>query len=269
MGEEFIADTIQSVLDQSFQSFEIVVVDDCSTDQTESIVLKFSDDRIRYYKNETNLGPQGNWNRCLELVTGKYYKLLPHDDLLLTDCIQTQVDVFEHDQDMQIALVFGAKIVINSRGKRLLTRYTLGKRSCRISANRLINKCIRSGSNMIGEPGNGLIRANLIEQVGKYSDTYPYVIDLDYWFRVLLHGDAYYSAQITSCFRVSELAWSTKIGKKQYNDYVGMIQKYAGDDRYEINAFSKILGTVNSYLASFVRRVLYVLLRFYNNDKSI
>lgn len=267
-GDEFIGDAIQSVLDQSYQSFEIIVVDDCSPDGTAAVINRFSDDRINYYKNETNLGPEGNWNRCLELINGKYYKLLPHDDVLIADCIQSQVEVLEADNDKQIALVFGGKAIIDSRGKRLLTRYPLGKKSLRLSANDLINKCIKSGSNIIGEPGNGLIRSELAAEIGRYDDTYPYVIDLDYWFRALLHGDAYYTGQISSCFRISEQAWSTRIGKKQHDDYFGMIEKYSSDPRYKISTFSKILGKMNSYIISFGRRVLYVVLRFSNTQNS-
>jgi len=261
-GEQFIAEAIQSVLNQSYQSFEILIVDDCSPDGTAEVVKKFTDDRIRYYRNERNLGPEGNWNKCLKLIKGKYYKLLPHDDVLMSNCLQSQVDVFEADFDKTIALVFGAKTVINSHGKKLFTRLPLGKKALRISSKDLINRCIRSGSNIIGEPGNGLIRAELIDEIGRYSQVFPYVIDLDYWFRVLLHGDAHYTGQITSCFRISEQAWSTRIGKEQHSDYFGMVKKYAADPRYDISSFSRLLGKINSFVVSLLRRLVYILLRF-------
>lgn len=168
-GAKFIGQTIQSVLNQSHQSFEIIVVDDCSPDQTAAVINGFDDQRIRYYKNAKNLGPEGNWNRCLDLVNGRYYKLLPHDDILMPDCLASQVAVLDADIDEEVALVFGAKAIINADGKRLMSRFPLGKRPLRMAPQKLINKCIRSGSNIIGEPGNGLIRAELIEKSGNIT----------------------------------------------------------------------------------------------------
>ncbi len=260
-GEQYLADAIQSVLDQNYRSLEVIIVDDCSPDSTAEVVAKFKDDRIHYFRNEVNLGPEGNWNRCLELANGDYYKLLPHDDILMPDCIETQVSVFEADIEKKIALVFGGKAVINADGKSIVTRIPLGKRALTLKADELIQKCIRSGANIIGEPGCGLIRSELIDKVGPYNADYPYVIDLDYWFRVLLHGDAHSTGKITSKFRISENAWSTKIGKKQHSDYFGMVEKYSADPRYKINAVSKLLGKINSYIVSLMRRTLYLWLR--------
>jgi glycosyltransferase involved in cell wall biosynthesis len=268
MGGEFIAETIQSILDQNYESLEIIIVDDCSTDDTREVVGRFEDHRISYHLNETNLGPKGNWNRCLALVNGKYYKLLPHDDLLLPNCVQNQVDVLERDINKEIAITFGARKIIKSDGSNLMSRYPLGKREIRLETRRLVNKCIRSGSNIVGEPGNGLIRADLITLVGDYDDEYPYLIDLDYWFRVLLHGDAHYSGHETSCFRISESAWSTKLGKKQHSDYLGFINKYSTDHRYEVTRMSKLLGSLNSYLASRFRRLVYIMLHIFSARKA-
>jgi len=260
-GEQYLADAIQSVLDQNYQSLEVIIVDDCSPDSTAEIVARFKDDRIHYFRNEVNLGPEGNWNRCLELANGDYYKLLPHDDILMPDCIESQVSVFEADIEKKVALVFGGKAVIDADGKSIVTRIPLGKRALTIKSDELIQKCIRSGANIIGEPGCGLIRSELIDKVGQYSATYPYVIDLDYWFRVLLHGDAHSTGKVTSKFRISENAWSTRIGKKQHSDYFGMVEKYAADPRFKINAVSKLLGKINSYIVSLLRRTLYLWLR--------
>jgi glycosyltransferase involved in cell wall biosynthesis len=269
MGGEFIAETIQSVLDQTYESLEIIIVDDCSPDGTREIVSEFDDHRVSYHLNETNLGPKGNWNRCLELVNGKYYKLLPHDDLLLPNCVQNQVDVLEADVGKEIAMAFGAKRIIKSGGIKLMSRYPLGKKEIRLETRGLVNKCIRSGSNIIGEPGNGMIRADLITLVGAYDDEYPYLIDLDYWFRVLLHGDAHYSGREASCFRISENAWSTKLSKKQHSDYLGFINKYSADHRYEVTRMNKLLGSLNSYLTSHFRRLVYIILRFSSTRKAV
>ena len=92
-GELFIRAAIESVLQQSFQDFELIISDDNSPDETQAIVESFEDPRIIYIRQDKNLGPEGNWNSCLSLARGKYFKLLPHDDLLRTDCLSRQVAV--------------------------------------------------------------------------------------------------------------------------------------------------------------------------------
>jgi len=73
--------TIESVLNQTFIDFELIIVDDCSTDNTENIVRSINDKRIKYYKTPINLRPPRSWNYAARLAQGKYFALLPHDDL--------------------------------------------------------------------------------------------------------------------------------------------------------------------------------------------
>src|SRR2546423_6885320 len=87
-NEEFIAHTVKTVLDQTFSDFELVVVDDCSTDRSVSIVKGFSDPKIRLFQNSRNLGLGQNWNRALSRARGKYVKLLCGDDLLHATCLE-------------------------------------------------------------------------------------------------------------------------------------------------------------------------------------
>ena len=71
-GAEFIAEAIQSVLTQSFTDFELLVVDDHSSDNTLDIVRSFADSRLSIHQNEKRLGIPRNWNHCLALAQGEY-----------------------------------------------------------------------------------------------------------------------------------------------------------------------------------------------------
>ncbi|MFC6099532.1 glycosyltransferase family 2 protein [Olivibacter domesticus] len=76
---------IDSVLAQTVNNYELVIVNDCSPDAIDTLISTYSDNRIRYYKNETNAGAEhmvDNWNRCLALANGDYFVLLGDDDLL-------------------------------------------------------------------------------------------------------------------------------------------------------------------------------------------
>jgi glycosyltransferase involved in cell wall biosynthesis len=121
-GSAFLAAAIDSVLSQSYPHHEIWILDDNSPDDTQAIVSRYSDPRIKYLRNPKNLGPGGNWNRCLEVAQGKYFKLLPHDDLLAPRCLEEQVSVLEDDSAGKIALVFGFRQIIDPSGRILMTR---------------------------------------------------------------------------------------------------------------------------------------------------
>jgi glycosyltransferase involved in cell wall biosynthesis len=93
-GENFVSEAIQSILEQDFDDFELVITDNASTDTTADICLEFAlrDKRIRYVRNERNLGAAANFNRAFELSSGAYFKWCAHDDVLdrgfLTDCVR-------------------------------------------------------------------------------------------------------------------------------------------------------------------------------------
>lgn len=254
-GAAFIAETIQSVLDQSYKPFEILIFDDGSPDNTVDICKSFDDPRIKFSRNRKNLGPRGNWNKCLAAATGKYYKLLPHDDLLMPGSLRAQVGILESNPD--VALVFGTRNIISESGKPLMSRSPLGPKDQRFDGLKLVRKCIYNGSNFIGEPGNGLMRTSLTKTIGEYDDVHPYTIDLDYWFRALAHGEAYYIAAPHSAFRIHNASWTSEIGQDQHKDFVGTINKFSSDSLYKVSRITATLGKVNSALNMRARRLIF------------
>lgn len=80
-AEKFVEATIKSVLNQSYKDFEFVIVNDCSTDSSEKIILSFDDPRIKYIKNEKNMKISKTRNRGVENATGQYIAFLDSDDI--------------------------------------------------------------------------------------------------------------------------------------------------------------------------------------------
>lgn len=78
----YLKAALQSVVEQDYQNIEILISDNCSTDNTESVVKAFSDPRISYHRQEKNIGMVGNWNYCLEKAKGVFFMLLSDDDIL-------------------------------------------------------------------------------------------------------------------------------------------------------------------------------------------
>lgn len=87
----FIAESIKSVLAQTYPDWELIIVDDCSTDNTDEIVASFNDDRIRYFKNEKNSGAAVSRNRALREAKGKWIAFLDSDDLWLPEKLEKQI----------------------------------------------------------------------------------------------------------------------------------------------------------------------------------
>lgn len=88
---KFIKETIDSVLNQTYQNFEIIIVDDCSTDNTDEVVSAIKDDRIKYIKNEKNSGAAVSRNRALREAKGKWIAFLDSDDVWLPEKLEKQI----------------------------------------------------------------------------------------------------------------------------------------------------------------------------------
>jgi glycosyltransferase involved in cell wall biosynthesis len=100
-GEQYVEETIRSILAQDCTDFELIITDNASTDRTEEICRAFAvrDSRIRYVRNERNLGASANYNLGLSLATGEFFKWCACDDLISANCIGALVNALEQDPE--------------------------------------------------------------------------------------------------------------------------------------------------------------------------
>ena len=89
---EYICESIKSVVSQTYENWELIIVDDCSTDNTDEVVAQFSDKRIIYLKNEKNSGAAVSRNRALKAARGKWIAFLDSDDLWRADKLEKQIN---------------------------------------------------------------------------------------------------------------------------------------------------------------------------------
>ena len=90
--ERFIAETIKSVINQTYTNWELLIVDDCSTDKTDEIVASFNDNRIKYFHNEKNSGAALTRNKALREAKGEWIAFLDSDDLWMPEKLEHQID---------------------------------------------------------------------------------------------------------------------------------------------------------------------------------
>jgi glycosyltransferase involved in cell wall biosynthesis len=257
-GAPYIGPAIDSVLKQDNVDLEVIVVDDNSTDDTVAIVRSYDDPRVRLFQNPDNMGAEGNWNRALELAKGTYIKLLPQDDLLLPGCLATQMAVLAADKEENVAMVFGAREIIDE-SDRVITCRGFHSAAGRIPAAGLVRACVRKGTNVIGEPGAVLFRRSLAERVGRFDSAQPYVIDLDYWLRLLAHGDAWYMKQSVSAFRVSSGSWSVAIGTRQSRQFADFLDRVQQTGLISVSRWDVAIGKMQAKLNNVLRLLFYKL----------
>lgn len=116
-AEKYIIEAVESIIKQSYSNWELIIVDDCSTDSTNLVINKFSDARIHVYKNCDNKGIAYTTNRAIQLSSGKYLALLDDDDISMPNRLEKQVKLLEDNSDIDV--LGGRTIYIDADGKEI------------------------------------------------------------------------------------------------------------------------------------------------------
>lgn len=119
-ADSYLRHALTSALEQTYANLEIIVSDNCSSDGTEELVRGFADPRIRYFRQERNIGPINNFNFCVARARGRYFLLLHDDDLIDPDFVESCMDAVGSGPDVGIVLT-GAR-VIDGDGRTLSER---------------------------------------------------------------------------------------------------------------------------------------------------
>jgi glycosyltransferase involved in cell wall biosynthesis len=118
-GQEYVEGAIESLLAQTFEDFELIISDNASSDGTEEICRRYveKDRRVRYCRNEENLGGAFNFNRTFELATGEYFKWAGHDDRCEPSLIARCVEVL--DGCPEAVLCYPKTVEIDAENRRI------------------------------------------------------------------------------------------------------------------------------------------------------
>lgn len=194
----FLKDALDSVFAQTYSNFELVVVDNCSTDATGELVADYAarDRRVRYFCNEINIGPRENLNRCLQHASASYIKILCADDLLEPTCLEKSMR----------ALIDNADAVLVAHARRLvdadLQPIRIAGYSDRdelVAGQKMIDYSLFNG-NYIGEPSAVIFRKE--DALPGFDTSFRLMVDLELWLRLLEKGSLCYLAEPLSSFRV-------------------------------------------------------------------
>jgi glycosyltransferase involved in cell wall biosynthesis len=172
--QQYIGDAIQSVLNSSYSNFELIIVDDCSTDSTVEIARSFeeNDKRIKVYVNENNLGDYPNRNRAASYATGKYIKYVDSDDCLYPSGLEVMVAALELYP--QAAIAFSSLRLYDSKPYPLF-----------FSGAEALRKHFFEGGLLHAGPSTTIIRLDAFKTIGGFSGK-RYVSDYEAWLNICL-----------------------------------------------------------------------------------
>jgi len=173
-GADFIAEAIESVLEQTFTNWILLIRDNHSKDGTRDVVSRYlSDPRIRLIEGHTDLSMAGNYNACLALVQTKYYMLLCHDDYFYKKhALETGYKLMEENPSSPA--VYCDLMYVDSRRAALATRRF--HRSGLIDCSTLARRSILQARNLFGIPV--LARTSALGEA-RCDERLPYIVDLD------------------------------------------------------------------------------------------
>jgi glycosyltransferase involved in cell wall biosynthesis len=223
--EKYIAETIRSVIAQTFTDWELIVVDDRSTDGTADIVAGFAaaDARIKLIRNQENLGMMGNWNYGLSLCTARYFVKLDCDDVWAPEMLQACYTILE--QDPSVGMVFSQYRLIDDNNQPLpsiggdLPAYA---RNAAFTGTSLVKRGTYGMlMDNVLKQGIGLIRRRIFEEIGPFSlhDSG----DTEMWYRIGAHYRIYGINQVYYSYRVRPDNFTRtqilKLSKRERNLY--------------------------------------------------
>jgi len=196
-GEKYIGTATESVLAQTFKQFELIIVDNNSSDNTAAIIKKYTDDRIVYYKNPSTVSMGDNWNKCLSLCSGKYVCLLHADDSFLPDMLEEELKIIEGDE--KIGFVFSGVNYIDENGRLVSERWPFKNDYIAAGANEFKKHIF---GNYIHCP-SVMVRKECYDRVGGYKGSLRYFLDWDMWLRIELSSyKVAYISKILANYRI-------------------------------------------------------------------
>lgn len=182
----FLSEAIESVLRQDFADFEVVISDDCSTDDSFAIAQSFAEkeERIRVVRNPQNLGMVRNRNACLQLARGDYVKWLHADDFLFSPQALSRMAA-ALDSNRAVSLVASARRIVAEDSAPLETWSCFHERRP-LAGTTVIQRCLFEQRNMIGGPSAVMFRRGLASR--GFDEAFFVMADLEMWFHLLEQG---------------------------------------------------------------------------------
>lgn len=209
----FITEAIRSAQAQTYRNIEILVVDNCSTDNTRLIVESIKDKRLKYCRNPKNIGMKNNWNKCVQLAKGQFILILGDDDILYPDFVDETIKIYKNYPNL--GFIFTHTNKVDVEGQYLMRwGYDFCKPGYIKGGDYLLDTikygcCLTNSSTMI-------CHKRIYNSVGEYRQEFgANTFDFNMYLRIAEKYDVYFLDKTLTDYRihpaqVSELHWRRK-----------------------------------------------------------
>jgi glycosyltransferase involved in cell wall biosynthesis len=256
----YLGDTMRSVLNQTYDDFEVIVADHSSIDGTDAVLEPF-----RAYSKVRVLSPTpsgggavANWNRVSKEATGEWIKLVCGDDLLDTESLAKQIAAV--DDNPSSVMVASQRRIVDSNGRQVISARGLASLRGTVEGRHAIRATVRAGANIFGEPACVLLSRGVLEATEWWSNTHPYLLDEATYVNVLLHGDVVALREPLASFRVSASQWSVRLEKLQFNQVASFHRELRLRDPSLLSGSDVLIGNLKARGNAVGRRLLYMWL---------
>lgn len=235
---DLIGKTIRSILDQTFQDFEIIVIDDCSRDNTQEVVLAFKDTRIHYHKNNSNLERSASRNKGIGLSKGKYITFLDSDDYYYVHHLQTSYNYLSnHSSEVyyqRYAIVDSAGAV-TGHGRKIKNRFFI--------------QLLQEGTIF---HLNGIFIKKEIADTTLFREDMNQSEDYEFFIRLLLSHKLEYTNEISSALLQHEGRGVLNINKKLLIRNMELLLKYITSNALFMDGYKQYLSYIRSGASSYI-----------------
>lgn len=216
----FIEETIESILNQKYVDIEMIVVDGCSSDNTIEILKKY-EGRIRWLSEKDN-GQTDAINKGLKMANGDIVAYLNSDDYYTTGALSNVLAYFKENPDCKI--LTGDYIIVNEFGEVMHSPIRLYKHILR-KINGISLLCF---TNYISQPST-FWRRELLDEIGYFNEDLHYVMDYEYWMRVMKKYKLHVTSETLSVFRIHSQSKGGHLYKKQFDEELEVAKKYCNN----------------------------------------
>ena len=258
-GSKTIRSAVQSVLNQTYENYEVIIGDDASTDETLQILGDFTDPRISIHKFAKAKTAAENWNRAIGHCRGEFIKMMGQDDIIYPDCLMVECKTFEEYEKAKPTFTFASRDIISADGRRILqSKHKTNRPNKECTFENYAPQIVRSGRNPIGEPVAVLIHSHAFRKTQGFSGSY--VVDLDMWFQLLRQGPAIRINSTLSAFRISKSSWSFSLRKTQAAETLSLFRAMRQNKPGAISTMDLAIGFVMANTLQMVRSLLIRLI---------
>ena len=188
---KYIESSIQSILNQTYSNFELIILNDGSSDSTEEIIKSFKDSRIIYVKNEQNIGLVNTLNKGLKLANGKYIARMDADDISYIDRFSKQY-LFLENNPSYIICSSSRKNFNDSNNREHISYMPVSDSAIRISS---------IFSSPFTHPAVMFRKEIILKNNLFYDENFKYSEDYEFWTRILKHGKGYNFNEVLLAYR--------------------------------------------------------------------